>query len=184
MKAKTSTMLSVAALALVSSAAFAAPPSTSTMGQPNTMGKNSTANAALQTPRGHRGLGTKRANPAGKTTAPSNAVPAMCSFSALDTNGDGMIERNEAKANQNLYRNFKKWDRNGDGKIERSEWHRMQVKLGSPKYPGRVTNTNPCKGLKTGHSSTTGNTSTMGHTSTTGNMSSMGHTSTMGQGHR
>jgi hypothetical protein len=115
----------------------------STMGKANTMGKSSTANAALRTPRGHRGLGAKRANPSGKTTAPSNAVPAMCSFSSLDTNHNGMISHKEAKANRNLYRNFRKWDRNGDGKIEHSEWQRMQVKLGSPKYPGRATNTHP-----------------------------------------
>lgn len=46
---------------------------------------------------------------------------------ALDTNGDGVVSVEEAKANPDLAREFQQYDQNRDGNIDQGEFSRFEM---------------------------------------------------------
>jgi hypothetical protein len=56
-------------------------------------------------------------------TQPTSPAPQSqgATFESLDTNSDGKISKDEAKANVNVSSQFSRYDVNGDGFIERAE---------------------------------------------------------------
>lgn len=53
-------------------------------------------------------------------------------FNVLDTNGDGFISEQEAKAQQQLLEEWKKADLNSDGKIDQSEFSVFDTENSAP----------------------------------------------------
>lgn len=61
-------------------------------------------------------------------------------FNALDTNHDGYLSRAEAKANPELFKQFKAADKNGDGKLSRTEYLRVMTKKDLHTVKDKVSN--------------------------------------------
>lgn len=69
--------------------------------------------------------GTEPAAPSASqapSTAPATQDGARPDFSALDANGNQIIDEQEAQANPNLQRDFERLDSNSDGQISPSEF--------------------------------------------------------------
>jgi Ca2+-binding EF-hand superfamily protein len=93
--------------------------------------------------------------PAGASSGGKNRLSQLASdqFSALDTNGDGVVSQDELKAaltqlasssgssgsvsNDRMVKLFKKIDADGDGKISSSEWSTFQQKVQSFQQQGQ-----------------------------------------------
>jgi|SRR6516162_3956409 hypothetical protein len=96
-------VLATAALLSLGATAFAAPPTTGS--QPTSTEKGPPTEQMDKT-----------------STSADSSVSMQARFQALDTNGDGYIDKTEAASNSALLQQFDKLDVNHDGKLSPSEF--------------------------------------------------------------